>query len=89
MSLPSRLPVRKDLQAVDLQLKWGERFSRLEAMLLAKAFTVPVEPVVKPASDVTPSQKPFFDPGATTSSLPVEKSLPAEKPALTRLPVVL
>ena len=40
---------------------------------------MPVEPVVKPASDVTPSQKPFFDPGATTSSLPVEKSLPAEK----------
>ena len=40
---------------------------------------MPVEPLVKPASDVTPSQKPFFDPGATTSSLPVEKSLPAEK----------
>ena len=37
-------------------------------MLLAKTFTVPVEPVVKPASDVTTSQKPFFDPGATTSS---------------------
>ena len=60
-------------------------------MLLAKAFTVPFEPVMKPASDVTPSQKPFFDPGATTNSLPVEKSLPAENPvpALTRLPVVL
>ena len=42
--------------------KWAERFSRLEAMLLAKTFTVPVEPVVKPASDVTPSQKPFFLP---------------------------
>ena len=40
--------------------KWAERFSRLEAMLLAKTFTVPVEPVVKPASDVTPSQKPFL-----------------------------
>ena len=44
--------------------KWAERFSRLEAMLLAKTFTVPVEPVVKPASDVTISQKPFFDPSA-------------------------
>ena len=29
-------------------------------MLLAKTFAVPVEPVVKPASDVTTSQKPFF-----------------------------
>ena len=29
-------------------------------MLLAKTFTVPVEPVVKPASDVTPTQKPFL-----------------------------
>ena len=33
--------------------KWAERFSRLEAMLLAKSFTVPVEPVVKPAAEVT------------------------------------
>ena len=48
-------------------------------MLLAKTFTVPVEPVVKPAADVTPTQKPFFDPGATTSNLPVEISLPVEK----------
>ena len=37
-------------------------------MLLAKSFTVLVEPVVKPA-EVTSSQKPFFDPGASTSSL--------------------
>ena len=73
----SSRPTSEDLQHLDG--KWRERFSRLEAMLLAKAFTVPVEPVVKPASDVTPSQKPFFDPGVTTSSLPVEKSLPAEK----------
>ena len=50
-------------------------------MLLAKTFTVPVEPVVKPASDVTPSQKPFFYPGATTSNLLVEKNLPVEKSA--------
>ena len=48
-------------------------------MLLAKTFTVSVEPVVKPSSDVTPTQKPFFDPGATTSNLPVDKSLPVEK----------
>ena len=56
--------------------KWAERFSRLEAILLAKTFTVSVEPVVKPASDVTTSQKPFFDPGATTSKLAVEKPGP-------------
>ena len=36
--------------------KWAERFSRLEAMLLAKSFTVPVEPVVKPAAEVPTSQ---------------------------------
>ena len=53
--------------------KWAERFSRLEAMLLAKTFTVPV---VKPASDVTTSQKPFFYPGATTSSQAAVNSLP-------------
>ena len=56
--------------------KWAERFSRLEAMLLAKTFTVPVELVVKPASDVTTSQKPFFYPGATTSSLARETTSP-------------
>ena len=37
--------------------------------MLAKSFTVPVEPVVKPAAEVTTSQKPLFDPGASTSSL--------------------
>ena len=64
----------EDLKQLDE--KWAERFSRLEAMLLAKTFTVPVEPVVKPAPDVTTSQKPFFDPGATTSKLASEKSGP-------------
>ena len=37
-------------------------------MLLSKSFAVPVEPVVKPAEVIT-SQKPFFDPGASTSKL--------------------
>ena len=72
----SSRPSAEDLKQLDD--KWAERFSRLETMLLAKTFTVPVEPVVKPASDVTPTQKPFFDPGATTSNLPVEKNLPVE-----------
>ena len=65
-STSSSKPSAEDLQKLDD--KWAERFSRLEAMLLAKTFTVPVEPVVKPA-EVTTSQKPFFDPGAGTSSL--------------------
>ena len=70
----SSRPSAEDLKQLDD--KWAERFSRLEAILLAKTFTVPVEPVVKPASDVTPRQKPFFDPGVTTSNLAVEKSGP-------------
>ena len=66
-SSSSSRPSSEDLK--NLNDKWAERFSRLEAMLLAKSFTVPVEPVVKPAAEVTTSQKPFFDPGASTSSL--------------------
>ena len=37
-------------------------------MLLAKSFVVLVEPVVKPAEVIT-SQKPYFDPGASTSHM--------------------
>ena len=47
----SSRPSVDDLKQLDD--KWAETFSRLEAMLLAKTFTVPVERVVKPASDVT------------------------------------
>ena len=43
----------------DLDKKWTERFARLEAMLLSKTFTVPVEPVKIPPSVVT-SDQPFF-----------------------------
>ena len=70
----SSRPSADDLKQLDY--KWAERFSRLEVMLLAKTFTVLVEPVVKPAPDVTTSQKPFFDPGATTSSLARETTGP-------------
>ena len=63
----SSRPSSEDLKNLDD--KWAERFSRLEAMLLAKSFTVPVEPVVKPAAEVSTSQNPFFDPGVSTSSL--------------------
>ena len=52
----------------DLDEKWGERFARLDAMLLFKTFPVPVEPVKKPSSVVT-SDQPFFGPGTSTSGL--------------------
>ena len=52
----------------DLDKKWGERFTRLEAMLLPKTFAVPVEPVKK-ASLVVTSGQPIFDPGTSTSGL--------------------
>ena len=44
-----------DLKSLDN--KWAQTFARLEAMLLAKSFAVPVEPVKKPAAAVT---SPFF-----------------------------
>ena len=62
----SSRPSSEDLKNLDD--KWAERFARLEAMLLSKSFAVPVEPVVKPAEVIT-SQKPIFDPGASTSNL--------------------
>ena len=43
----------------DLDKKWSEWFSRLEAMLLSKAFAIPVEPVRKAPSVVT-SDQPFL-----------------------------
>ena len=62
----SSRPSSEDLKNLDD--KWADRFARLEAMLLSKSFAVPVESVVKPAEVIT-SQKPFFDPGASTSKL--------------------
>ena len=81
----SSRPSSEDLKNLDN--KWAERFSRLEAMLLAKSLTIPVEPVVKPAAEVYTSQKPFFDPGASTSSLARPASVTV--PALFRPPVRL
>ena len=37
----------------ELDEKWCERFARLEAMLVSKTFTVPVNPVQNPPSVVT------------------------------------
>ena len=52
----------------ELDEKWCERFARLEATLVSKTFTVPVNPVQNPPSVVT-SDQPFFDPGTSTSGL--------------------
>ena len=52
----------------ELDEKWCEHFARLEAMLVSKTFTVPVNPVQNPPSVVT-SDQPFFDPGTSTSGL--------------------
>ena len=54
----SRKPYTEDLKSLDD--KWAERFARLEAMILAKSFAVPVEPVLK-STEVITSEKPFFD----------------------------
>ena len=43
----------------ELDEKWCERFARLEAMLVSKTFTVPVNPVQNPPLVVT-SDQPFL-----------------------------
>ena len=55
----------------DLDEKWTECFSRLEAMLLSKTFSVPVEPVrtPPPPPSVVTCDQPFFDPGTSISGL--------------------
>ena len=58
----SSKPTSDDLKSLDE--KWSERFSRLEALLLRKSFTVPVKP-----STVVTREHPFFDPGASSSGL--------------------
>ena len=59
-------PTSVDLKGLDD--KWAQRFARLEFIILSKSFAVPVEPVQKPAEFVT-SEKPWFDPGASTSQM--------------------
>ena len=59
----SSKPTSDDLKSLDE--KWSERFLRLEALLLNKAFAVPVRPV-NPSAVVT-REHPFFDPGASSS----------------------
>ena len=53
LPLPPRLAVKKKSSSSklrsddikDLDEKWSERYARLEAMLVSKTFTVPVNPV--------------------------------------------
>ena len=54
----SRSKLRSD-DIKDLDEKWSEHFARLEAILVSKMFTVPVNPVQNPFSVVT-SDQPFL-----------------------------
>ena len=60
----SSKPSTEDLKSLDD--KWAERFARLEAMILAKLFAVPVEPVGS-MQKLSPVRSPSFDPGAGSS----------------------
>ena len=48
-----------DLKALDD--KWPHRFARLEAMLMAKSFSVPVE-LLKQTSAIVTTERPFIPP---------------------------
>ena len=72
----------------DLCEKWSEHFDRLEAMLVSKTFTVPVNPVQNPPSVVT-SDQPFFDPGTSTTGLSSGVTVGAPVPVLIRPPAKL
>ena len=54
-----------DLRSLDE--KWSQRFTHLEAIMLAGVFAVMVEPVQNSGSSVVTSEKPFFDLAAGTS----------------------
>ena len=62
----SKSTASDDLNSVDE--KWSQRFARLEAMILAKSFAVPVEPIQKTISAVVTNEKPFFDPEKNAAS---------------------
>ena len=55
ISTVNHLP--EDLKSLDD--KWAQHFARLEAVIFAKSFAVPVEPVVK-STEVITGDKPFF-----------------------------
>ena len=43
--ISSSKPTSEDLKSLDD--KWAQRFARLEAILLVKSFTVPMDPVAE------------------------------------------
>ena len=49
-----------ELKALDN--KWAQRFERLEALLLAKSFCIPVEPVKQICSAIVTTERPFIPP---------------------------
>ena len=70
--------------------KWSEHFARLEAMFLAKSFTVPIEPVQN--SHVVVTDRPFIPPVQWTTGVTGEKQPTGQRemkkpPSLLRLPV--
>ena len=71
LSLLKRLARRNPASCIRaLDEKWSQRFARLEAILLAKTFTVPVSQVKQQTTVVT-SERPFIPPRhpATDSSM--------------------
>ena len=67
--------LQTELQSLDD--KWSERFSRLEALFLAKSFSVPVEPVKK--TDVPVTDRPFIPPTAASTSMQQQKKSTGHK----------
>ena len=67
--------LQTELQSLDD--KWSERFSRLEALFLAKSFSVPVEPVNK--TDVPVTDRPFIPPTAASTSIQQQKKSTGHK----------
>ena len=69
-----------DGKITELDLKWSERFNRLEALLLSKSFPpsfssdVKVPPSHSPPSNVGKDVEPFFQP--SSSGLHVERTSP-------------
>ena len=81
-----------DGKITELDLKWSERFNRLEALLLSKSFPpsfssdIKVPPSHSPPSNVGKDVEPFFQPSSsglhierTSPDGPVEKQLSAGK----------
>ena len=74
------------LEAMDL--KWSERFSRLEAMLLSKALSQPepsfqpvkVTPVKPPPAGATEKVEPFFAPSQPANRLPSSQKQSVDRP---------